>query len=96
MLQALETSDAGVTLVTKPSYLPGVIVLAHSLDKHESVCELLVQYTLPLGDEYIQSLKRRADAQDAYERKLLSCYCHGADRRIRRVSPNASKIRSQS
>ena len=49
-----------VTLVTKPSYLPGVIILAHSLDKHESRIPLLVLHTDSLGTEAVQALASEA------------------------------------
>ncbi len=45
-----------VTLLTKASYLPGVIILAHTLDKHRSQYPLIVQYTSSLGDEAIAAL----------------------------------------
>lgn len=49
-----------VTLVTKPSYLPGVVVLAHSLDKHKSKYPFVVQYTEGLGEKGISVLKAEA------------------------------------
>ena len=49
-----------VTLLTKPSYLPGVIVLAHTLDKHQSQYPLVVQYTTSLGKEASAALKAEA------------------------------------
>lgn len=49
-----------VTLVTKPSYLPGVVVLAHSLDKHKSKYPFVVQYTDGLGEKGITVLKAEA------------------------------------
>ncbi|EXJ62404.1 hypothetical protein A1O7_02839 [Cladophialophora yegresii CBS 114405] len=49
-----------VTLVTKPSYLPGVIILAHTLDQHKSKYPLVVQYTDSLGDEAISALQEEA------------------------------------
>ncbi|OQU97399.1 hypothetical protein CLAIMM_03332 [Cladophialophora immunda] len=50
-----------VTLVTKPTYLPGVIVLAHTLDKHKSNYPLLVQYTDSLGDKALAALQEEAE-----------------------------------
>ncbi|KIX96677.1 uncharacterized protein Z520_07396 [Fonsecaea multimorphosa CBS 102226] len=50
-----------VTLVTKPSYLPGVIVLAHTLDQHQSKYPLLVQYTDSLGDKALAALQEEAE-----------------------------------
>ena len=49
-----------ITLVTKPSYLPGVIILAHTLDKHKSAYPLLVQYTSSLGEEAAGALHAEA------------------------------------
>jgi inositol 3-alpha-galactosyltransferase len=49
-----------VTLVTKPSYVPGVIILAHTLDQHKSKYPLVVQYTDSLGDEAVAALKEEA------------------------------------
>ncbi|ETN40581.1 uncharacterized protein HMPREF1541_04858 [Cyphellophora europaea CBS 101466] len=46
-----------VTLLTRPSYLPGVIILAHTLNKYESSHPLIVQYTSSLGDEAIAALE---------------------------------------
>lgn len=53
----MEQLSCWVTLVTKPTYLPGAIVLAHSLNKHKSSYPLLVQYTSSLGDEAAEALK---------------------------------------
>ena len=49
-----------VTLVTSPSYLPGAIILAHSLIKHNSAYPLLIQYTSSLGKECIQACEFEA------------------------------------
>ncbi|OAL33391.1 hypothetical protein AYO20_07402 [Fonsecaea nubica] len=49
-----------VTLVTKPSYLPGVVVLAHTLDQHKSSYPLLVQYSDSLGDKALSVLQEEA------------------------------------
>ena len=46
-----------VTLVTKASYLPGVIILAHTLDKHDSNYPFVVQYTSSLGEAAIAALQ---------------------------------------
>lgn len=54
-LQPTET-PCWVTLITKPSYLPGAIILAHSLDKQGSQYPLIVQYTDTLGEEAIATL----------------------------------------
>lgn len=50
-------STCWVTLVTKPSYLPGVIILAHTLDQNQSKYPLIVQYTDSLGEDSIEVLK---------------------------------------
>lgn len=57
---APEEPTCWVTLVTKPSYLPGVIVLAHSLDRQQSQYPFVVQYTDGLGHEAIAALKNEA------------------------------------
>lgn len=49
-----------VTLVTRPSYLAGVVILAHSLDRHRSQYPLVVQYTDSLGEDAIAVLKNEA------------------------------------
>ncbi|KAL2443817.1 hypothetical protein ABEF95_013365 [Exophiala dermatitidis] len=46
-----------VTLVTHPSYVPGVIILAHTLDMHSSRYPFLIQYTSTLGDEAVHALE---------------------------------------
>ena len=50
-----------VTLVTKPSYLPGVIMLAHSLDKHHSKYRLLVLYSDSIGPQARGTLETEAN-----------------------------------
>ena len=50
-----------VTLVTKPSYLPGVFILAYTLDQHKSKHPLVVQYTDSLGDDAITALQEEAN-----------------------------------
>ena len=52
-----------VTLVTKSSYLPGVIILAFTLDKQKSKYPLVVQYTPFLGKDAINVLKAEAKAR---------------------------------
>lgn len=52
-----EEKSCWVTQITTPSYLPGAIVLAHTLDKHQSACPLLVQYTASLGEGAIKVLQ---------------------------------------
>ncbi len=49
-----------VTLVTKPSYLPGVIILAHTLDQHKSIYPLVVLYTDTLGEKAVAALQEEA------------------------------------
>jgi inositol 3-alpha-galactosyltransferase len=49
-----------VTLVTDQSYLPGVIILAHTLDQHRSKYPLIVQYTDSLGRSAIAALEEEA------------------------------------
>ena len=49
-----------VTLVTKPSYLPGAIILAYTLGQHDSKYPLIVQYTSSLGKDAIAALEAEA------------------------------------
>lgn len=49
-----------ITLLTKPSYLPGVMILAHTLDKHDSQHPLIVQYTTSLGERAVAALESEA------------------------------------
>lgn len=51
-----ENKFCWVTLVTKPAYLPGAIILAHSLNKYHSRYQLLVLYTDSLGPQAINTL----------------------------------------
>lgn len=51
-----------ITLITQPSYLPGVFVLAHTLDKHKSKFPLIVQYTQSLGNDAILALEAEGHA----------------------------------
>lgn len=51
-----------VTLLTKSSYLPGVIILAHTLDVHQSKYPLIVQYTSSLGEKATAALEGEASA----------------------------------
>jgi alpha-N-acetylglucosamine transferase len=46
-----------VTLVTKDSYVPGAIILAHTLDQQKSKYPFLIQYTSSLGDQCIAALE---------------------------------------
>jgi hypothetical protein len=46
-----DTKYCWVTLVTKPSYLPGSLILTHTLDKYYSKYPLLVLYTDSLGPQ---------------------------------------------
>jgi inositol 3-alpha-galactosyltransferase len=57
-----EEKSCWVTLVTKPSYVPGAIILAHSLAKHKSRYPLLILYTQTLGQEAVRALEAEAAA----------------------------------
>ncbi|KAF2430094.1 nucleotide-diphospho-sugar transferase [Tothia fuscella] len=48
------------TLITKSTYLPGAIILAHSLDQQKSQFPLVVQYTASLGEDSIAALEAEA------------------------------------
>ncbi|KEF61316.1 uncharacterized protein A1O9_02881 [Exophiala aquamarina CBS 119918] len=50
-----------VTLLTKPSYVPGAVILAHTLDLHASKYPLIIQYTASLGRDAIAALEEEAN-----------------------------------
>lgn len=50
-------TQAWVTLLTKASYLPGVITLAHSLSKHKTSYPLVVLVTPAVPASYMQALE---------------------------------------
>jgi inositol 3-alpha-galactosyltransferase len=50
-------SCAWITLITRASYLPGVVMLVHTLDKHSSTHPIVVQYTSKLEEDCIACLK---------------------------------------
>lgn len=58
--ESLEKS-CWVTLLTKPSYLPGAVILAHTLGTHGSKYPLLIQYTSSLGKEAVAALAEEAN-----------------------------------
>ena len=49
-----------VTLITSPEYLPGAIILAHTLIRHNSAYPLLIQYTSSVGKECIEACELEA------------------------------------
>jgi inositol 3-alpha-galactosyltransferase len=51
------SSCAWITLITKASYLPGAVLLVHTLDKHHSKHPIIVQYAKSLESDCIQCLK---------------------------------------
>ncbi|KAK5170477.1 uncharacterized protein LTR77_005065 [Saxophila tyrrhenica] len=50
-------SCAWITLITRASYLPGVVMLVHTLDKHSSRHPIIVQYTSKLEADCVTCLK---------------------------------------
>ncbi|KAK3716033.1 hypothetical protein LTR37_006763 [Vermiconidia calcicola] len=50
-------SCAWVTLITRSSYLPGAVLLVHTLYKHESKHPMIVQYTSALPQDCIDCLR---------------------------------------
>jgi inositol 3-alpha-galactosyltransferase len=56
---------AWVTLLTRPSYLAGAVLLAHSLHKHHSAYPLLILYTSTLGESCISTLRRETAITNA-------------------------------
>ena len=61
MMSSAQVDKCWITLITNDSYLPGVIILAHSLDTHKSKYPLLVQYTSSLSKNAINALQAEAD-----------------------------------
>lgn len=56
---------AWATLLTRESYLPGVVLLAHSLQKHNSLYPLVILYTPSLPASLLPALKREASLTNA-------------------------------
>jgi inositol 3-alpha-galactosyltransferase len=56
-----EEKSCWVTLITSASYLPGAIILAHSLTKQGSHWPLVVMYTSSLDTDAIATLEAEAD-----------------------------------
>lgn len=61
MTKGVAKSCAYVTLITRASYLAGVVILAHTLRKHGSQYPLVVLYTPTLSDNALQALRLEAD-----------------------------------
>ncbi|KAB8349513.1 hypothetical protein FH972_023539 [Carpinus fangiana] len=53
---------AYATLITRASYLAGVIILAHSLRKHGNSLPLVILYTDSLSDDSLQAINLEADS----------------------------------
>lgn len=52
---------AYTTLITRPSYLAGVIILAYTLRKHNSQYPLVVLYTDALKEDSVTALQNEAE-----------------------------------
>lgn len=52
---------AYTTLITKPSYLAGVIILAYTLRKHNSQYPLVVLYTDALTKDSVTALQNESE-----------------------------------
>lgn len=50
-------SRAWMTLITRSTYLPGVVILIHTLHKHKTIHALIVQYTSSLSEDCITCLQ---------------------------------------
>lgn len=50
-------SRAWITLITRASYLPGVVLLIHTLYKHKSIHPIIVQYTPTLPEDCVTCLQ---------------------------------------
>jgi hypothetical protein len=53
---------AYTTLITRGSYLAGVIILAHTLRKHGSKYPLVVYYTSGVSDSAVQALEMEKES----------------------------------
>ena len=56
----LAPKRAWVTLLTRTSYLPGAVLLAHSLHEHRSAYPLIILYTPSLPSSCLSALRREA------------------------------------
>lgn len=56
-VQTDPASRAWLTLVTRSSYLPGVVILIHTLHKQQSKHKIVVQYTQALEKDCVDCLK---------------------------------------
>lgn len=63
---------AWVTLVTKASYLPGAVLLAHSLQKHKSKYPLIILTTPSFPDTLIASLEEECILSNSVHLRVLS------------------------
>lgn len=54
------SSRVWITLITRGSYLPGVVLLVHSLYKHGSQYPIIIQYTSALSEDCIDCLQNLA------------------------------------
>ncbi len=54
-------SRAWITLITRSSYLPGVVLLVHTLHKHKTKHAIIVQYTSSLEKDCVQCLRNLLD-----------------------------------
>jgi inositol 3-alpha-galactosyltransferase len=61
---------AYTTLITRGSYLAGVIILAHTLRKHGSQYPLIVFYTSGVSDSAVQTLELEKDKLNLILRKV--------------------------
>jgi inositol 3-alpha-galactosyltransferase len=53
---------AYTTLITRPSYLAGVLILAYTLRKHNSKYPLVILYTDGVGEEAVKALQNESEA----------------------------------
>ena len=51
-------SRVWITLITRASYLPGVVILVHTLQKHNSKHAIIVQYTASLEEDCVATLRK--------------------------------------
>lgn len=56
---------AWATLVTQPSYLPGAVLLAYSLQKHQSKYPLIILTTPSFPDSLIPTLKQECNISNS-------------------------------
>ena len=87
----MDRSKAWVTLITKPSYIPGVLVLSHSLQKAGSRYPCVAMITKDLPKEAVEVLKKHSVEVVAVDR--LSARKGGWNIKDERFADTWTKLR---